>query len=282
VEKGEIGLDDPVGKYLPAFAEGEKAAITIRHLLTHTSGFPPFRRFFLFCRNASEALDSIFATPLVATPGDTTIYSDLGMITMGKVIEQVSGLGLDAYVRREFYEPLGMASTMFTPPAALADDIVPTEYDSLWRHALVHGTVHDENAALLGGVSGHAGLFSTASDLAVFVQMLLNDGVYAGRRYLSARTIRQFVGTRPENRRFLGWDFRSVEGSSSGSMFSPSAFGHTGFTGTSVWVDPERRIAVVLLTNRVYPTRANHRIFEVRPALHDTIMRSLVPVHLPQ
>jgi len=116
----------------------------------------------------------------------------------------------------------------------------------------------------------------------VFVQMLLNDGVYAGRRYLSARTIRQFVGTRPENRRYLGWDFRSPEGSSSGSMFSPSAFGHTGFTGTSVWVDPERRIAVVFLTNRVYPTRANHRIYEVRPALHDTIMRSLVPVRLPE
>ena len=282
VEKGEIELDDPVGDYLPAFDEGEKAAITIRHLLTHTSGFPPFRRFFLFCSNASEALDSIYATPLVATPGDTTIYSDLGMITMGKVVEQVSGLGLDEYLRQEFYLPLGMASTMFRPPASLAERIVPTEYDSLWRHALVRGVVHDENAALLGGVAGHAGLFSTASDLAVFVQMLLNEGVYAGHRYLSSGTIRQFIGSRPEQRRFLGWDFRSPVGSSSGSLFSARAFGHTGFTGTSVWVDPERRLFVVFLTNRVHPTRANRRIYDVRPTVHDTIIRSLNPVQLPQ
>ena len=282
VEKGKIDLDDAVGDYLPAFGEGEKSVITLRHLLTHTSGFPPFRRFFLFCSNSSEALDSIYATPLVATPGDTTIYSDLGMITMGKVVEQVSGLSLDEYLSREVYLPLGMASTMFTPPTSLAERIVPTEYDSLWRHALVRGMVHDENAALLGGVSGHAGLFSTATDLAVFVQMLLNDGLYAGHRYLSAGTIQQFVGSRPEQRRFLGWDFRYPVGSSSGSLFSASAFGHTGFTGTSVWVDPERRLFVVFLTNRVHPTRANRRIYDVRPTVHDTIIRSLNPVQLPQ
>ena len=281
VERGEIQLDDPVGKYLPQFTEGEKSAITIRHLMTHTSGFPPFRRFFLFCSSAKQALDSIYATPLVATPGDTTIYSDLGMITMGKLVEQVTGQKLNEYVGRELYEPLGMSSTMFKPPAALQERVVPTEFDSLWRKELVRGVVHDENAALLGGVSGHAGLFSTATDLAVFVQMLLNDGLYGGHRYLSTETIRQFIGARPPDRRFLGWDFRSPEGSSSGTLFSEGSFGHTGFTGTSVWVDPERRLFVVLLTNRVYPTRENRRIYRVRPAVHDAIIRALVPVLVP-
>jgi CubicO group peptidase (beta-lactamase class C family) len=275
-DEGRVSLDDPVGRFIPAFASGEKQGITIRHLLLHRGGFPPFRKFWEFCRDSTAMRDSVFATPLVAHPGDTTIYSDLGFITLGTVVERVSGLSLSAFVKREFFDPLGMRNTMYTPPADLRSRTVPTEFDSVWRRRLVQGTVHDENAQYLGGVSGHAGLFSTASDLAVFMQMLLNGGEYNGVRYLSARTIDRFVRSRdPGQERFLGWDRRSPRGSSAGSLFSPSSFGHTGFTGTSIWADPERKLAVIFLTNRVHPTRANGKLFAIRPALHDLVVSSL-------
>ena len=276
-DEGRLHLDEPVGTYLPQFREGKKALITPRHLLTHRSGFPPFRRFFLFCTDSSEAIDSIFATPLVAHPGDSTIYSDLGMITMGKVVEVITGKSLADFLAEEFYEPLGMWNTMFHPPQDMIHRIAPTEVDTLWRKRLVRGTVHDENASLLGGVSGHAGLFSTASDLSVYMQMLLNGGLYAGRRYLQASTVEEFTGRRMPGQRYLGWDFRSPRGSSSGTMFSPASFGHTGFTGTSIWVDPERELFVIFLTNRVHPTRANSKIYAFRPALHDALLRALEP-----
>jgi len=276
VDDGKLALDDTVGKFIPQFATGEKSTVTIRHLLTHRSGLPPFRRFFLFCKNADEALDSAFATPLVARPGDSTIYSDIGMITMGKVIERVTGRSLADYLQENFFAPLGMTGTMFTPPRSLIGRIAPTEIDTLWRKTLVWGQVHDENAALLGGVSGHAGLFSTASDAAILLQMLLNKGVYAGKRYISERTVVEFTRKQqPFGDRYLGWDSRSPRGSSAGDLFSLSSFGHTGFTGTSVWVDPERQLLVVFLTNRVFPTRANLKIARVRPALHDAVVRAL-------
>jgi CubicO group peptidase (beta-lactamase class C family) len=276
VDEGKLGLDEPVGKFIPQFAVGEKSAITIRHLLTHRSGLPPFRRFFLICHTAEEALDSAFATPLVVKPGDSTIYSDIGMITMGKVIERITGRSLADYIKENFFDPLGMTSTMFNPPRSLLGRIAPTEIDTLWRKTLVRGQVHDENAALLGGVSGHAGLFSTASDAAILLQLLLNKGSYAGKRYLSERTVVEFTRSQqPFGDRFLGWDSRSPRGSSAGNLFALSSFGHTGFTGTSVWVDPERNLLVVFLTNRVHPTRANLKIARVRPALHDAVVQAL-------
>jgi CubicO group peptidase (beta-lactamase class C family) len=220
--------------------------------------------------------DSIFATPLVAQPGDTTIYSDLGFITLGLVVERVTGMSLAAYLQREFTGPLGMENTMYTPPPALRERTIPTEVDSAWRKRLVWGTVHDENAEFLGGVSGHAGLFSTAADLAIYVQMLLNGGTYDGVRYLSDSTIRKFVAEKaPGQERFLGWDRKSPKWSSAGTLFSPGSFGHTGFTGTSIWVDPERGVGVIFLTNRVHPTRANGKLFTIRPALHDAVIGAL-------
>lgn len=276
VDNGLLGLDDGVGMYLPEFATGPKSAITIRQLITHRAGFPPFRRFFLMCSTATAALDSVFATPLVATPGDTTIYSDIGMITLGKVVERITGMPMDAFVRKEFFEPLGMTHTMYAPPESLASRCAPTEIDTLWRKRLVQGEVHDENAALLDGVAGHAGLFSTASDLAVYMQMLLNKGAYGGIRYLKESTVIEFTRKYvPGQERYLGWDMKSPTGSSAGSLFSPSSFGHLGFTGTSVWTDPDRRISVVLLTNRVHPTRANQKIQRVRPAVHDMVIRAI-------
>jgi beta-N-acetylhexosaminidase len=275
-DRGKIGLDDPVSKYIPQFADPPKSQITIRHLLLHRGGLPPFRKLWEFCRSANEALDSVFATPLIAPPGDTTIYSDLGFITLGKVVEKVSGMSLDAFSDKEFFGPLGMRNTLYRPPSRVWTRIAPTEFDSTWRGRLVRGTVHDENAAFLGGVSGHAGLFSTASDLAVFMQMIMSGGTYGGRRYLSDSIIHLFTGVRgPGQDRYLGWDARAAKGSSSGSLFSTASFGHTGFTGTSIWVDPERKVAVIFLTNRVNPTRANGKIAGVRPRLHDAIISAL-------
>ncbi len=274
-DEGRIGLDDPVSRYLPAFAEGEKAAITIRHVLTHRAGFPPFRRFWTFCATPAAMIDSAFATPLVSSPGDSTIYSDIGFITLGKVVEAVSGTTLDAFLQKEFFGPLDLRSTMYNPPSLLVDRIAPTEVDTSWRKRLVRGEVHDENAYFLGGVSGHAGLFSTSKDLAVLMTMIMQQGTYGGRRYLGEATIELFTRNPAPGTRLLGWDVKSPSGSSAGSLFGPSSFGHTGFTGTSIWVDPDRELCVILLTNRVHPTRANTKISGVRPAVHDAVVRAI-------
>jgi len=275
-DERKISLDDKVGKYIPLFAQGQKSEITLRHLLTHTSGLPPFRQLWKICPDPKYAIDTVFATNLVANPGDTTIYSDLGFITLGKIVEKVSGMPLDAYVAKNFFEPLGMTRTMFRLPKTIWSEVVPTEYDSLWRKRLVQGTVHDENAEFFGGVSGHAGVFSTAYDLAVLMQMIVNGGEYNGKRYLSRETIALFTKQYSDiSSRALGWDTKSPTGSSAGHLFSPNSFGHTGFTGTSIWVDPERNLFVILLTNRVYPTRANGKISKIRPAVHDALIEAL-------
>jgi CubicO group peptidase (beta-lactamase class C family) len=278
-DEGKVGLDDRAGKFLPALDSGGKASITVEHLLRHRAGFPPFRTYFLTCTTAAQTLDSVYATPLVAKPGDSTIYSDFGFVVLGKIVEAVTGSPLDRYVDSVFYTPLGMTRTMFLPPAELRDSVAPTEYDSLYRRRLVRGEVHDENAFALGGVSGHAGLFSTAEELAVLMQMLMNGGSYGSVRYLRAQTVALFTGrSDPAQERGLGWDFVSTSGyTSAGKFFGPLSYGHTGFTGTSVWADPQKKIFIILLTNRVFPTRNNNKIRNVRPAVHDAVMRAIGP-----
>jgi beta-glucosidase-like glycosyl hydrolase/CubicO group peptidase (beta-lactamase class C family) len=277
VEEGLISLDTTVASYLPEFANHGKERITVRNLLLHNGGLPAFKRLYLTCTSTAQALDSVFQTEMVYPTGDSTVYSDFDFILLGKIVERVSGLTLDRFVDSVFYRPLGMARTMFTPPSRLIREIAPTEFDSVYRHTLVQGVVHDENAHLLGGVSGHAGLFSSASDLAVFMQMILNSGTYGGKRYISGGTIEEFTRRQSSgSSRALGWDTKSEKGySSAGSIFGSRSFGHTGFTGTSVWVDPERKMCVILLTNRVFPTRANGTIIQFRPRLHDTVMQAL-------
>jgi beta-glucosidase-like glycosyl hydrolase/CubicO group peptidase (beta-lactamase class C family) len=281
VDDGRVTLDDRVVRYLPRLTGGGKDSITVRHLLLHRGGFPSYRRFVAMCRDEREVFDSIYATRLVAPPGDSTIYSDIGMMLLGKVIERICGMTLAEFLREEFFVPLGMRSTMYTPPPLVRMRAAPTERDTVWRHAVVRGTVHDENAALLGGVAGHAGLFSTASDLAVFVQMLMNGGTYGGRRYVRSATVDLFVHTPGAGGRFLGWDRRAAAGSTAGDLFSERAYGHTGFTGTSIWVDPEDALAVILLTNRIHPTRANMKIANVRPLLHDAVVRAARGLPVP-
>jgi CubicO group peptidase (beta-lactamase class C family) len=195
---------------------------------------------------------------------------------MAEIVERLTGRTLDDLANADIFKPLAMKDTMFKPPKKLWPWIAPTELDSNFRKRLVQGEVHDENAFAMGGVSGHAGLFSTAPDLAAFCQMLLNGGVYAHQRILRRATIAQF--TTPQKlsngARTLGW-MVPTENSSSGHYFSAHSFGHTGFTGTSIWIDPDRQLFVVLLTNRVNPTRENQKIAQVRPALHDAVMQAL-------
>ena len=275
-----LDLDAFVERYLPEWATGPQPEwrhpVTVRHLLTHTSGLPAFKEYWRTSKSKQDTLTKIFAEPLEYEPGAKEIYSDLGIILMAEIIERLTGRPLDELAKTYVFEPLGMKDSMYRPPKKLWPEIAPTEFDGRLRNRLVRGEVHDENAFAIGGVSGHAGLFSTAPDLAAFCQMMLNGGVYAHNRVLRRTTIAQF--TTPQQlsngSRTLGWAV-PTEGSSSGHFFSTHSFGHTGFTGTSIWIDPDRQLFVVLLTNRVHPTRDNQKIAKVRPALHDAVMQAL-------
>jgi len=282
VEAGEIDLDDMVAHYIPEWANGPNAdwrgRVTIRHLLTHTSGLPAHEDFYMTAKNSQEMIADICAVPLEYEPGTKSEYSDLGFILLGEILHRVTGRSLDQLAREDIFVPLGMGSTTFNPAAALLPRIAPTENDATWRKRLIHGEVHDENAFVMGGVAGHAGMFSTAPDLAAFCQMLLNGGIYAHTRLLSRVTVTLFTSPAAlgGGTRTLGW-MVPTENSTSGHFFSSGSFGHLGFTGTSIWIDPSRELFVILLTNRVYPTRENEKITEVRPAVHDAIVQALEP-----
>jgi beta-N-acetylhexosaminidase len=275
-----LDLDATVERYLPEWTSGPQPEwrhrVTIRHLLTHTSGLPPFKEYWRTSKSKNETLAKIFAETLDYEPGTKEVYSDLGIILMAEIIERLTGQKLDTLAREYVFFPLAMSNTMFNPPKKLCPSIAPTEIDNQYRHRLIQGEVHDENAAAIGGVSGHAGVFSTAPDLAAFCQMLLNGGIYAHRRILRRATIAEF--TEPQQlsggTRTLGWAV-PTEGGSSGHFMGPRTFGHTGFTGTSIWIDPDRQLFVVFLTNRVHPTRENQKLAKVRPVLHDAVMQSL-------
>jgi beta-glucosidase-like glycosyl hydrolase/CubicO group peptidase (beta-lactamase class C family) len=278
-----LDLDAKVERYLPEWAAGPagqdlewRHKVTVRHLLTHTSGLPPFKEYWRTSKSKQETLTRIFAEPLDYEPGTKEVYSDLGIILMAEIIEHLTARPLDDLAKTYIFSPLGMKDTTFRPAKNLWPWIAPTEFDRNLRKRLVQGEVHDENAFAIGGVSGHAGVFSAAPDLAAFCQMLLNGGVYAHRRILKRATIAQFTAPQSlsNGTRTLGWAV-PTEGSSSGHYFSTHSFGHTGFTGTSIWIDPDRQLFVVLLTNRVNPTRENQKIAQVRPALHDAVMQAL-------
>jgi CubicO group peptidase (beta-lactamase class C family) len=281
VEQDRVDLDAPVSRYIPEFAGEGKERVTVRHLLTHSSGLPSWRPLYKEALTPDTALAIIYATPLDTVPGARMVYSDLGAIIAGKIVERVSGEPLDVYLERHLTGPLGMTSTTYRPDASLRARIAPTEFDP-WRQRLVHGEVHDENAYMLGGVSGHAGLFSTAADLTRFARMMLNGGTLDGVRVLRPQTIAQFTAVQDPtlSHRALGWETPSGR-NSAGSRMSARAFGHTGFTGTSLWMDPERGTFVVLLSNRVNPSRQNSRIVQVRIALADAVMAAFGAPSVP-
>lgn len=285
---GIIKLDDPVGKYIPEFVNknlvdiNSRKYITIKHLLTHTSGLPPFKLFYEIDRDPQTRIDSVYRTRLDSKPGEKMVYSDIGFILLGKIVERVSGKSLDQFVEDEIFIPLGMTDTYYNPSELKFRRIIPTEYREK-KGGFVHGIVHDKNARSFGGVAGHAGLFSTADDLAIFSQMMLNGGAYNlsgqdNERIFNTETVRLF--TRPynpnDNSRCLGWD--SPEGVASGGVYlSDTSYGHTGFTGTSLWIDSENDIFVILLTNAVHPHRAgkNPKYFDWRQQIHSAVYESL-------
>ena len=278
-EQGQLDLDRTVASYLPGFNAPDKAGITMRMVITHRGGLEAFAALYKTFSGREQYLQQINLRPLKSVPGTEMVYSDWDMILTQLVIEKITGIPLDKFVDEKVFHPLGMKSTMFTPDTSLKFRIAPTEIDTA-RGGLVWGKVHDENANAIGGVAGHAGLFSTAPDLAVFAQMLLNGGIYDGVRIVKAATVARW--TAPQNggsSRALGWDTPS-KNSSSGHYFSPRSFGHTGFTGTSIWVDPTRDVFVILLTNRVDPTRANTRVFALRRAVADAVQQAIIDAPL--
>jgi len=254
-DQGKIHLDDPASKFIPAFAGGAKDDITIQMLLEHRSGLPAGRDLWRVALTPDEARQATIDTPLECNPGQCYIYSDLGADILGFVVEAASGQKLDAFMGEHVFKPLGMEDTFFRPHWTLRDRIAPTELTPPRGYPL-RGEVHDENAFALGGVAGHAGLFSTASDLAVFAQMMLNGGEYNGVRILSDSAVALFTArTAGREKRALGWDMCDHDGSC-GKYLSKHAYGHTGFTGTSLWIDPDKDLFVILLTNRVHAARA--------------------------
>lgn len=276
-DRGELELDAPVANYLPSFTGGGKAHVTIRHLLTHTSGLPAWAKLWAQAKGRDEAFAYIDGLSLASRPGTKVKYSDLGMITLGRVLERVGGAPLDVLARDLVFAPLGMTHTTFKPPAAWRPRIAPTEVGGDLSRGLIHGEVHDENAHVLGGVAGHAGVFSTAEDLATLAQAYLDGGIHRHHRLFAPATVDAWT-TRQSvvagSSRALGWDTPSAKGSLAGDRFSKRSFGHTGFTGTSIWVDRERRVAIVLLTNRVHPTRKRGGMREARRAFYNAAMKA--------
>lgn len=276
VDEGRLDLDRKVRDFFPQFTGGGKDKVTIRHLLTHSSGVDWWAPLYKEAKSMPEYLARIVPMELKYEPGTKSVYTDLGVMMLGDILERVSGVDLNTFVKTRVFEPLKMRDTGYRPPESMRPRIAPTEIDNDWRKRLVWGEVHDENAFGLGGVAPHAGLFGTAPDLARFATMLLRGGVFEHRRYISPATLNLFE-TRagiPDSSRALGWDTTS-ENSSAGTLMSKRAFGHTGFTGTSMWMDPETGVFVIILTNRVHPTRDNNLIREARPAIADAVMRGL-------
>jgi CubicO group peptidase (beta-lactamase class C family) len=285
VDDGVLSLDDPVARHLTEWRGTAREHITVRNLLVHDSGLPSYGPLYRELRGREQYLRRIAAMSMEYATGSRTLYSDYGVILLALIVERASGQALDEFLERRLFGPLGMRDTGFNPlsrTGAAPDRIAPTEVDTVFRHRHIRGEVHDENAYALGGVAGHAGLFSSARDLAVFAQMMLNGGEYAGRRYIQASTIASFTRRQAESSsRALGWDTPGGT-TSAGSYFSASSFGHTGFTGTSIWLDPERQLFVILLTNRVNPTRDNQRHIALRRDLADAVQQSIVDVPVMQ
>jgi CubicO group peptidase (beta-lactamase class C family) len=283
-EQGRLDLDDLVATHLPEFVNGEaaKASITIRMLLTHSGGLEAYAPLHREFRGREEYLRAIAERPLKAPPGTQAIYSDWDMVLLQLVIERIIGQPIDAFASERIFQPLGFRETMFRPDttnAELRRRIAPTAIDTL-RGGLLWGVVHDGNAWAMGGVSGHAGLFSSARDLASFAQMMLNGGTYDGVRLLRPATIARWtVPQSALSSRAHGWDTPATE-SSAGDYFSPRSFGHTGFTGPMMWIDPERGLFVVLVANRVNSRGVSQLHTPVRRAISDVVQSAIVDAPL--
>ena len=279
-ERGLLELEAPIVGTIPEFlkdSQGEvdprRREVTFRMLLAHSSGLPAYEKLFLKANSRDELLSAAFNMPLSAEPGARTEYSDIGFIVLGVALERIAGEKLDLFCQREIFGPLAMTHTAFNPPADLRDKIPATADDRSFRRRIIQGEVQDENAFVLGGIAGHAGLFSTAEDLARFAHAMAEGGQPILRREtISVFTRREWA---PEGTsRALGWDTPSTP-SQSGKYFGPGSFGHLGYTGTSLWIDPERQLSITLLTNRTWPDCSNQAIKQIRPKFHDAVVEAL-------
>jgi CubicO group peptidase (beta-lactamase class C family) len=280
VDARRLDLDAPVGRYLPRFSGGAKDRVTIRMLLDHTSGLRSYAPLFKLARTRESAIDQLYTEPVVRTPGEKPVYSDLNAIVLGLVIETVVEAPLEQFVAREVFSPLDMTQTTYRPNAAWSRRTVPT---ALWRGHPIQGRVNDPNADVLGGAAGHAGIFSTGMDLARYAQVWLRNGSAAKGQWVTPTTMRSFlqrgVNSGP---RLLGWDTAEHDGkepSVFGTLISDAGYGHTGFTGTEIWIDPARDLFLVFLTNRTFDPKfrnSQHALRRVRASLSDAAIR-LVP-----
>ncbi|MGH9670057.1 MAG: serine hydrolase domain-containing protein [Terriglobales bacterium] len=274
-ERGVLELEAPVAGVLPEFRRDDlrRGQVTLRMLLAHSSGLPGYLRLYQSAKGRDEMVAAACAAPLAANPGTRAEYSDIGFIVLGEALARLADEPLDRFCQREVFGPLGMSTTGYRPPAEWKERIPPTVDDRDFRRRVVQGEVHDENASAMGGVAGHAGLFGVARDLATFAHVVLEGG----RPILRPDTVTLF--TRRENSPpgtswAIGWDTPSPP-SQSGKHLSLQSFGHLGYTGTSLWIDPERRLSVTLLTNRTWPDCGSEKIKEVRPLFHDAIVEAL-------
>jgi CubicO group peptidase (beta-lactamase class C family) len=285
-QEKKINLTDRVSYYIPEFENNGKEHITILNLLLHNSGLIAFVPFYKTYSNKEDVLNAIYNIGLEYPTNTKFLYSDLNAIMLGLVVEKISGMDLYRYCKENIFLPLDMHSTMFIPEENLKEKIVPTEYDNYWRMRLIQGEVHDETTSILGGVSGNAGLFSNATDLYKFMRVMLNNGGYYNpytrglkeEKLFDADVIslftKKYSDLTYENSRALGWDTKPLQSQTKyripcGEMISDNCFGHTGFTGTSIWCDKDRNLIIIFLTNRIYPSRENYGIREIRPEIHN-------------
>ena len=274
-ERGVFQLGQPIVEVLPEFAsyDHRRNEVTFQMLLAHSSGLPAYLRLFETVCSKEELITQAFKVPLVTDPLTSAEYSDIGFILLGAALEQMTGAPLNEFCRREIFLPLGLNHTGYKPPAEWKPFIPPAVDDQAFRHRVIQGEVHDENAWVMEGVAGHAGVFATARDVSVFTHCMMSGGAPLVR----PETVQLFTRRQPQpwgTSRALGWDTPSAP-SQSGRYFSPSSYGHLGYTGTSLWIDPVRQLSVTLLTNRTWPDCRSQGIKEIRPALHDAVIEAL-------
>lgn len=270
VEAGRVSLEQPLVSVVPEFKsdDSRREHITFSHLLTHTSGLPAHRKYYEHARTSEALLAQVFSTGLVADPGTRTEYSDIGFILLGAAIERIGGASLDQLAEREIFAKLDLLSEF--GPLYHVGNVAPTLEAVDFRMRQVHGSVNDENAWVMGGVAGHAGLFGTARDVSEFTRCLLSDGA----PLFKPDTVKRFTEKQAGTNRTLGWDTPS-QPSQSGKYLSARSYGHLGYSGTSLWIDPERNLSITLLSNRTYPDNKSQEIKRFRPLIHDAVIESL-------
>ena len=278
-DRGQFKLDQPLAELLPGFADigteqkDARRQVTLQMLLAHSSGLPAYVKLFQTAHNKDDLIRQALQVPLTAAPGSHAEYSDIGFILLGQALEKLSGEPLDQFCQREIFARLNLGQTCFNPSAELKPAIPPTEDDRTFRHRLIRGEVNDENASVMGGVAGHAGCFASSLDVSVFAQCMLQGGTpLVKKETLEIFTRRQ--DSPPGTSRALGWDTPS-QPSQSGKYFSSRSYGHLGYTGTSLWIDPDRQLSITLLTNRTWPDRGSQSIKQIRPAFHDAVIEVL-------